>query len=90
MTNSSYNEEKVDEVSLALLYLTLGDDNRAWKGMDWSVSDRLYEKGWIENPRNKNKSFVLTDEKRNACIRLFHQYFGTPAKPSIEHDTKLD
>ncbi|MBL8152668.1 MAG: hypothetical protein JNM70_00670 [Anaerolineae bacterium] len=67
--------DKVDEVALALLYFSLGD-YRAWKGMDWSISNRLYEKGWIENPRNKNKSFVLTEAGREACIRFFNQHFG--------------
>jgi hypothetical protein len=74
-----YDQDKVDEVALALLFLTLGDDNRAWKGMDWNVSDRLYQKGWIENPRNKNQSFKLTDSGREACERLFRQYFASTA-----------
>jgi hypothetical protein len=70
-----YDQEKVDEVALALLYLTLGSDSRAWKGMSWEVSNRLYEKGWIENPRNKNQSFELTPAGREACIRLFRKHF---------------
>jgi len=72
---AEYNQNKVDEVALALLYLTLDDNNRAWKGMAWEISDRLYEKGWIQNPRNKNKSFVLTETGREACARLFDEYF---------------
>jgi hypothetical protein len=76
MPNELYDKDKVDEVSLALLYLTLGEDGRAWKGMDWDVSDRLYAKGWIENPRSKNKSLVLTPEGRVECIRLFQKHFG--------------
>jgi predicted transcriptional regulator len=43
------------------------------------VSDRLYQKGWIENPRNKNQSFKLTDSGREACERLFRQYFASNA-----------
>lgn len=71
-----YDQDKVDEVALALLYFSLGNDNRAWKGMDWSISDRLYQKGWIESPRNKNLSFELTDEGREACIRFFQKHFA--------------
>jgi hypothetical protein len=71
-----YDQDKVDEVALALLYLTLGSDSRAWKGMSWEVSNRLYEKNWIENPRNKNQSFELTALGREACIRLFRKHFG--------------
>ena len=70
-----YNHDKVDEVALALLYLTLGGDNRAWKGMAWEISNRLHEKGWIEDPRNKNKSFVLTAAGREPCIRFFERHF---------------
>ncbi len=71
-----YDQDKVDEVALALLFLTLGADNRAWKGMAWEVSNRLYDKGWIENPRNKSKSFELTEAGREACIQLFQTHFG--------------
>jgi Domain of unknown function (DUF6429) len=40
--------------------LTLHDSSRAWKGFDWETLDRLYEKGWIENPRSKAKSVVVS------------------------------
>lgn len=79
-----YDQDKVDEVALALLFLTLDSDNRAWKGMDWDVSNRLHEKGWIEDPRNKNESFVLTRSGREACIRLFKEHFW---KPTNAEDT---
>ena len=29
------NTDKIDDAALALLYLTLHDHCRAWKGMDW-------------------------------------------------------
>jgi len=38
---NGYDRDKIDEVSLALLYLTLHDSCRAWKGFDWEVLDRL-------------------------------------------------
>ena len=38
------DERKIDEAVLALLYLRLHDDCRAWKGFDWSVLSRLHEK----------------------------------------------
>lgn len=37
--------EKIDEAVLALLYLTLHDDVRAWKSVDWDAMNRLYAKG---------------------------------------------
>lgn len=39
------NQDKIDETVLATLLLTLHDDNRAWKGHDFEVMDRLYERG---------------------------------------------
>jgi hypothetical protein len=50
----------VDDAVLALLQLTLHDDARAWKGFDFEVMDRLFQKGFILDPVNKNKSVVLT------------------------------
>ncbi len=31
----NYDENKIDDAALALLYLTLHGDDRAWKGIDW-------------------------------------------------------
>ena len=39
--------DKIDEAVLALLYLTLHDHWRAWKGFDWDALNRLYEKDLI-------------------------------------------
>jgi Domain of unknown function (DUF6429) len=72
----NFDHDKVDEIVLALLQLTLHDYCRAWKGFDWETLDRLYEKGWIENPRSKAKSVVLTEEGLATSARLFQHYFG--------------
>jgi hypothetical protein len=45
--------EKIDQAVLALMYLTLHDGRRAWKSFDWEATDRLHQKGLIENPVNK-------------------------------------
>jgi hypothetical protein len=39
------NKDKIDDAALALLYITLHDGYRAWKGVDWGVLGRLHEKG---------------------------------------------
>ena len=52
--------DKLDEAALAILSLTLHDDRRVWKNLDWAITDRLFEKGLIENPANKSKSLMLT------------------------------
>ena len=62
MDDMDYDEQKVDDAVLALLYLTLHDEARAWKSFDWDALNRLHEKGYISNPVSKAKSVVLTDE----------------------------
>ena len=74
-----YDQDKVDEVALALLFLTTHKDGpamRAWKGLDWAVLDRLHEKGWISDPKSKAKSVIMTDEGAVLAERLFLKHFG--------------
>jgi len=71
------DENKIDEMVLALLYLTLHDDNRAWKGHDWDTLDRLHAKGYITNPATSAKSVVLTDEGMQLSKQLFEKHFVT-------------
>ena len=49
----SLNTDKIDDAVLALLYLTLHDDYRAWKGFDWESLNRLHDKDMIHDPVNK-------------------------------------
>jgi hypothetical protein len=66
---------KIDDAVLALLYLTLHDGYRAWKGMDWAVLDRLHEKGMILDPVGKVKSVVFTEEGLQRSKELFEKMF---------------
>ena len=74
------DEEKVDEIVLALLYLTSFTQSgitRAWKGHDRDVLNRLHKKGLISDPKSKAKSVVLSDEAAQESAKLFWKYFGT-------------
>lgn len=71
-----FDHDKVDEIVLGLMQLTLHDYYRAWKGVDWETLERLQEKGWIENPRSKAKSVVLTEEGLANSALFFQQHFG--------------
>ena len=71
-----YDNEKVDEAVLALLYLTLHNGYRAWKGFDWDTMNRLHEKGFISNPVGKAKSVAFTEEGLEESERLFHKLFS--------------
>ena len=71
----THNQEKIDETVLAILLLTLHDDNRAWKGHSFDVLDRLYEKGFIYDPEGKAKSVVFTDEGLKIAREVFDGLF---------------
>ena len=68
--------DKIDDAVLALLFLTLHDHWRAWK--DWDALNRLYEKGLIDDPVNKAKSVVFTEEGLRRAEELFQAMFTKP------------
>ena len=70
------DEDKIDKSVLALLQLTLHDEFRAWKGMDFEVMSRLHEKGYILDPVGKQKSVVLTDQGLSESDKLFKELFS--------------
>ena len=74
-----YYKDKVDEFTLALMYLVIHDENefsaRAWKGFDWDTLNRLHQKGLIGNPISKAKSVVLTQEGIKKSKELFEKHF---------------
>ena len=77
-----YDKDKVDEMTLALLYLVMHGregEERAWKGFDWETMNRLHEKGFISDPRSKAKSVVLTQEAAQRSGLLFKKHFCTNA-----------
>jgi len=77
----SVNWDKVDEAALALMYLTTfterGQQARTWKGFDWDILDRMFERGWISDPQTKAKSVVVLEEAQRLSRELFEQWFGT-------------
>ena len=75
-----YDKDKVDEIVLALLWLTLSDERRAWKGFDWEALDRLHAKGYISDPKSKAKSVVLSSEGVQRARELFQHHFGRPSR----------
>jgi hypothetical protein len=73
-----YDEALIDEAVLAVLYLTAWEENgltRAWKGIDWEATNRLHERGLIDDPKSKSKSVIFTEaglaRARAAAERLF-------------------
>jgi len=70
------DEDKIDRAVLALLYLGLHEEQRAWKGFDWDAMNRLHEKGYISDPVGKAKSVVFTEEGLAEARRLLEELFG--------------
>ncbi len=83
-----YDHDKVDEMVLALLYLTISEEDewgaRAWRSHDWGALDRLYAKEYISDPKSKAKSVVLSPEGVRRARELFEQHFGRKASAELK------
>lgn len=82
----NYDKDKIDEFTLALLYLVAherreGCGAMAWKGFDWETMNRLHDKGYISNPIVKSKSVVMTEDGFLKARKLFEKHFTAEAKP---------
>ena len=74
-----YNKDKVDEATLALMWLVTQTDkygSRAWKSFDWDTLDRLHDKGLISDPKRKTKSVILSEEAVELSEATFKRMFG--------------
>ena len=75
----SYDTDKIDEMTLALLYLNLHDGDRAWKSFDWDTLSRLHAKGFISSPVGKAKSVAFTGSGLEDAARLCEKLFAREA-----------
>ena len=73
------DKDRLAEGALAILSLTLHEDGRVWKGIDWDVLDLLHEKGWIVDSHTKAKSVVLTGDGERLAAEFLRKYFGVRA-----------
>ena len=69
------NNDRIDDAALALLYLTLHDGYRAWKGFRLGRAWPPARKGMIGDPVGKVKSVVFTDEGLERAEKLFKEMF---------------
>jgi len=83
MVPMDYDKDKVDDMVLALLWLTTFGKKqlgqivlRAWKGHDWEALNRLHEKGFIGDSVGKAKSVFVTEEGAKRSEELFRRFFG--------------
>ncbi|MBK5275188.1 MAG: hypothetical protein JJE30_09080 [Desulfuromonadales bacterium] len=87
-----FDEDKIDDYTLALLYLVTHDRHegfgaRAWKGFDWDTMNRLHEKGYLLNPVGTAKSVGMSEEGFLRDRELFERYFAR--KATVEPLPKL-
>jgi hypothetical protein len=74
-----YDQDKVDEITLALLWLTSFKDPggvRGWKRQDWDTMERLHTNGFISDPKSKAKSVVLSKESEERSKEPFAKHFS--------------
>ena len=95
LSRHGIHEDKVDEMVLALLFLTTFEETpsgaRAWKGHDWNVLDRLHAKGYISDPRSKAKSVVVTEEgveQSRALGEIFRE--ETHSRSAVGYEVMLE
>lgn len=74
-------EEKIKELTLLLLYLTswtekepYGEYQRAWKGYDFEILNRLEDERLIGGSTYKAKSTYITDEGIKKAKELMKKY----------------
>ena len=79
----AYDRYRAGQLALALMYLTLHNGVRAWKGYSWEILDHLFQQGMITDPRSKAKSVMLMEEGLARSRALFEEYLASPATRSL-------
>jgi hypothetical protein len=51
--SADIDTDKLAEAALAILSLTLHDNGRVWKSLDWDLMNLLEEKGWLVEARSR-------------------------------------
>ncbi len=84
------DQDRIVECALAILGLSLHEDDRVWKNIDWGLLDEMHARGWITDPVNKNKSVYLTDAGLKNLESFQQKYFATSLKePRSKTSVKL-
>lgn len=71
--------DRIDDAVLALLHLTLHDQDRALKGFDSETLGRLHQKGMIDDPAGESKSVALSSDGLRRSSELFEAMFARQA-----------
>lgn len=71
-----FDDDLLAEAALALMALTRHDGDRVWKQYPWDMTDRLFELGYISDPKSKAKSVRLTPEGQAHAERILRERFA--------------
>ncbi|NLP11230.1 hypothetical protein GX408_12620 [bacterium] len=75
-----YDKDKVDEMTLALMFLVTskqGDGGKAWRAFDLQTLHRLHAKGWLGEPKSREILVPVTPEGMKKAEELFRKHFQT-------------
>jgi hypothetical protein len=75
----AFDRQKVEEVVMALLTLTMSTEEgavSASKNHATDVLDSLAARGWLRDPQGKGSSVTLTEEGEAKARELFDEHFG--------------
>lgn len=76
----NYDEDKIEELILALLGVFEFEDGRVWKRYDFAVMEALHARCMITDPRGRNESVFLTEEGMTRAKLLAEKHFGASAR----------
>lgn len=71
-----YDDQRIENAVLALLATFSFNGGNTWRGFDFEVMDKLYEQGFITQPKGRAKSVWLTPEGLERGRQLARLLFG--------------
>ena len=74
---TTYSDEKLDELVLALMGALEFENGRVWKRIEFAVMDRLHAQGYITNPAGRRESVCLTEEGLTKAKALAARYLSS-------------
>ena len=74
---TTYSDEKIDELVLALMGALEFDNGRVWKRIEFAVMERLHAQGYISNPVGRQESAYLTYDGLAKAKALAARYLAS-------------
>ena len=71
-----YDDKKISEMVLALLGVFEFENGRVWKRINFAVMDKLFEKGYVTDPKSRAESVYLTEEGLRLAKALAEKHFA--------------